>query len=657
MTDASGPPTAERCRKNETSHRPEVVRGSLNEATTKTMSTTFETNKPVIEQDDVAIRFAGDSGDGMQLTGMEFTRTSAIFGNDVSTFPDFPAEIRAPAGSLAGVSGFQVHFGNYDVHTPGDMVDTLIAFNPAALKINLEDVREGGMVIVNDDSFGKTDLKKAGYENNPLEDGSLNKYKLHRVPISKLTKEALKETGLGEKQIDRCKNFFALGLVCWLYGRPLEPTFDWIQQKFGKNPDIAEANRKTFVAGHAYGETAELFHSSYQVSKAELPAGRYRRISGNEAVALGLVAASKLSGLELFYGSYPITPASDVLHNLAKYKNFGVKTFQAEDEIAAITSALGAAFAGDLAITGTSGPGLALKGEAIGLGVMTELPLVILDVQRGGPSTGLPTKTEQADLYQAVLGRNGECPVCVIAASSPTDCFYAAIEACRIAVKFMTPVILLTDGYIANGEEPWSIPDVSSLPKIEVKRPTEPNGNGSGPAFLPYKRDKNLARPWAIPGVKGLEHRLGGLEKADVTGNVSYDSDNHEHMIRTRAEKVALIANDVPEQIVHGPKSGDLLVLGWGGTAGAIRSAVERVQKQGMSVAYSHLRYMNPFPRNLEAVLKSYKKVLVPELNMGQLKFLLRGTFLADVIGLNKVKGKPFLISEIEAKIGEILAK
>ncbi|HWL94236.1 MAG TPA: 2-oxoacid:acceptor oxidoreductase subunit alpha, partial [Phycisphaerae bacterium] len=464
------------------------------------------TNKPVQEQSDVTIRFAGDSGDGMQLTGMEFTRTTAIFGNDISTFPDFPAEIRAPAGSLAGVSGFQVHFGDHDVHTPGDAVDTLIAFNPAALKINLADVREGGIVIVNDDSFGKTDLKKAGYENNPLEDGTVGGRKLFRVPISKLTKEALKDAGLGEKQMDRSKNFFALGLVCWLYGRPLEPTFVWINQKFGKTPEVADANRRVLIAGHAFGETCEFFHSSFQVAKATLPPGRYRRISGNEAVAMGLVAASQLSGKDLFYGSYPITPASDVLHNLARYKNFRVKTFQAEDEIAAITSALGAAFAGDLAVTGTSGPGLALKGEAIGLGVMTELPLIILDVQRGGPSTGLPTKTEQADLFQAVLGRNGECPVCVIAANSPADCFYCAIEAARIAMKFMTPVILLTDGYIANGEEPWSIPTAASLPKIEVTHPMEPNGNGQGPVYLPYKRDKNLARPWAIPGTKGLEH-------------------------------------------------------------------------------------------------------------------------------------------------------
>lgn len=619
------------------------------------MSTTLTSSKPVQEQADVTIRFAGDSGDGMQLTGMEFTRTTAIFGNDISTFPDYPAEIRAPAGTVAGVSGFQVHFGSTDVHTPGDAVDTLIAFNPAALKINVVDVREGGIVIVNDDSFGKTDLKKAGYENNPLDDGSIQGRKVYRVPISKLTKEALKETGLGEKQVDRCKNFFALGLVCWLYGRPLEPTFQWIQAKFGKNPEIAEANRKTLIAGHAFGETCEFFHSSFQVPKAKLAPGKYRRISGNEAVALGFVAASQLSGKDLFYGSYPITPASDVLHNLSRYKSFKVKTFQAEDEIAAITSALGAAFAGDLAVTGTSGPGLALKGEAIGLGVMTELPIVILDVQRGGPSTGLPTKTEQADLFQAVLGRNGECPVCVIAASSPVDCFYSAIEASRIAMKFMTPVILLTDGYIANGEEPWSIPKVSDLPKIEINHPVELEGNGSG--YLPYKRDKNLVRPWAVPGMKGFEHRIGGLEKADITGNVSYDSQNHEHMIRTRAQKVMNIANDIPDQVVFGPQSGDLLVLGWGGTAGAIRSAVERAQGQGKSVAYSHVKYLHPFPKNMEKVLRSFKKVLVAELNSGQLRYILRATYLIDAFGLNKIQGKPFLISELETKIHEVLAK
>jgi 2-oxoglutarate ferredoxin oxidoreductase subunit alpha len=609
--------------------------------------------KPVKSLDEVTVRFAGDSGDGMQLAGMQFTRSTVIFGNDISTFPDYPAEIRAPAGSLAGVSGFQVNFSSHEIHTPGDAVHTLVAFNPAALKTNLRDVCEGGIIVVNEDDFGKTDLKKAGYENNPLDDGTLNGYQVYRIPIGKLNATALASSGLGAKDIDRCKNFFALGVISWLYNRPLEPTLGWIDGNFGKkNPVIAEANKTVLKAGYFYGETCELFPSSYQVPKALLPKGRYRRISGNEAVAIGLITAANLAGKDLFYGSYPITPASDILHNLSKYKNFRVKTFQAEDEIAAMTSALGAAFAGDVATTGTSGPGLALKGEAIGLGVMTELPVVIVDVQRGGPSTGLPTKTEQADLLQAVCGRNGECPVCVLAASTPADCFNMAIEAVRIAMRFMVPVILLTDGYIANGEEPWMIPDISKLPKIEVRHP---ESNGNGHEFMPYQRDERLARPWALPGTKGLEHRIGGLEKQDITGNVNYEPENHEHMVHLRARKVASIANDIPEQTVMGPDSGELLVLGWGGTAGAIRSAVQRVQEQGLSVAGAHLRYMNPFPKNLGAILKRYKKVLVPELNMGQLRMLIRGQFLVDAIGLNKIQGRPFLIAEIEAKIKEVL--
>jgi 2-oxoglutarate ferredoxin oxidoreductase subunit alpha len=625
----------------------------------KTKAATAQSkDKPVEEREDIAVRFAGDSGDGMQLAGTQFTRSSAIFGNDISTFPDFPAEIRAPAGSLAGVSGYQVHFGSSEIHTPGDQVDTLVAFNPAALKTNLDDVREGGLVIVNEDSFGTTDLRKAGYDSNPLDDGSIKRQKVYRVPVSQLTSEALKDSGLGPKQVDRCKNFFALGLVVWLYGRPLEPTVRWIDAKFGKNPQVAEANKTVLKAGHAYGETCELFLSSYHVSKASLPAGKYRRVSGNEATSLGLIAAAQLAGKELFYGSYPITPASDILHNLARHKNFRVKTFQAEDEIAAMASVLGAAFAGDLAVTGTSGPGLALKGEAIGLAVMTELPAVIVNVQRGGPSTGLPTKTEQADLLQAVFGRNGECPVVVLAASSPSDCFGAAIEAARIAFKYMTPVILLTDGYIANGEEPWEIPEIASLPKIRAEYLTKPNSgeNGHAAGFLPYKRDEHLARPWAIPGTPGLEHRIGGLEKKDVTGEVNYDPDNHEHMVLTRAKKIAGIADDIPEQQVFGPEKGDMLVLGWGGTAGAIRSAVERVQKQGFAVAYTHLKYLNPFPRNLGTILRNYKRVLIPELNAGQLRLLIRARYLVDAVALNKIKGKPFLISEIEAKIGELLA-
>lgn len=619
--------------------------------TTDTM-TKPPSSKKIESLDDVTVRFCGDSGDGMQLAGMQFTHSTVIFGNDVSTFPDYPAEIRAPAGTLAGVSGFQVHFSSNDVHTPGDAVDTLVAFNPAALKTNGADVKDGGIIIVNEDAFDKGRLKQAGYENSPLEDGSLSRFKVHRVPVSKLTREALKDSGLGAKDIDRCKNFFALGLIYWLYGRPMEPTVRWIEEKFGKNPALADANKLVLKAGYFYGETCEIFVSSFKVDKAHLPPGRYRRISGNEAVALGLIAAAQISGKDLFYGSYPITPASDILHTLARYKNFRVKTFQAEDEIAAMASALGAAFAGDIATTGTSGPGLALKAEAIGLGVMTELPVVIVDVQRGGPSTGLPTKTEQADLLQAICGRNGECPVCVLAANSPVDCFYTAIEAVRIAMKFMTPVILLSDGYIANGEEPWAIPDSKSLPRIEVHHPPAPS---NGHHFMPYERNEFLARPWALPGTPGLEHRIGGLEKQDVTGNVSYDPENHQRMIHLRAKKIASIAMDIPEQTVLGPTSGDLLVLGWGGTMGAIRSAVERVQKQGHSVAACHLKYLFPFPRNLGQILSNYKKILIPELNMGQLRMLIRANFLVDALGYNKIKGKPFLISELELKIKEVL--
>ncbi|GJQ27589.1 MAG: 2-oxoglutarate ferredoxin oxidoreductase subunit alpha [Phycisphaerae bacterium] len=611
-----------------------------------------KSNKPIESLDEVVIRFAGDSGDGMQLAGTQFTRATVIFGNDVSTFPDYPAEIRAPAGSLAGVSGFQVNFSSHDIHTPGDMVDTLVAFNPAALKTNIKDVKSGGIVIANEDAFGKTDLKKAGYETNPLEDGTLSKYRVFKIPISKLNSTALANSGLGAKEVDRCKNFFALGLISWLYHRPLEPTVEWIERSMAKKPEMIEANKAVLKAGYYFGETCELFQVSYKVSKAKLAPGKYRRISGNEATALGLIAAANLASKELFYASYPITPASDVLHSLAKYKNYHVKTFQAEDEIAAMTAAIGASFAGDIAVTGTSGPGLALKGEGIGLAVMTELPVVIVDVQRGGPSTGLPTKTEQADLFQAVLGRNGECPVCVLAACGPADCFDMAIEAVRIATRYMTPVILLTDGYIANGEEPWLLPSIKSLPRIEIHHP---EANGDAGAFKPYKRDDKLARPWAIPGTKGLEHRIGGLEKQDVTGNVSYDPDNHEHMIHTRARKIAGIANDLPDQTVYGPAEGDLLVVGWGGTAGAIRSAVERAQQKGHKVAGTHLRYMNPFPKNFGDLLKRYKKVLVCELNMGQLRYMLRATYLVDALGLNKVQGKPFRIAEIESKILDVL--
>jgi 2-oxoglutarate/2-oxoacid ferredoxin oxidoreductase subunit alpha len=620
--------------------------------TTETQ-TSSGTHKSVEPLEEVTIRLAGDSGDGMQLAGTQFTRSAAIFGNDVSTFPDYPAEIRAPAGSIAGVSGFQIAFSSHEIYTPGDLVDGLVAFNPAALKTSLKDLKRGGLVIVNEDSFGKTDLKKAEYAVNPLEDGTLSQYRVFRVPISRLTHEALANSGMGPKEIDRCKNFFALGLIFWLYGRPMEPTIEWIDDKFGKNPVIANANKAVLKAGYNYGETCELFHTSYHVDKAPLPPGKYRRISGNEATALGLVAAAMLAGKKLFYGSYPITPASDILHTLSRFKNYRVRSFQAEDEIAAVVATIGAAYAGEIAATGTSGPGLALKTEGIGLAVMTELPIIIVDVQRGGPSTGLPTKTEQADLLQALFGRHGECPVPVIAASSPADCFDAAVEACRLAVRFMTPVLLMTDGYIANGEEPWRIPDIAKLAKIEVRHPTESN---SSEGFQPYQRNEDLSRPWALPGTLGLEHRIGGLEKKDVVGTVCYEPSNHQRMVELRDQKIAGIAKILPPQTVLGPDKGELLVVGWGGTGGAIRSAVERAQRRGGSVAWAQIRYLNPMPTNLGQVLSNYRRILVPELNLGQLRYVLRAKFGVEAVGLNKVQGKPFLISEIEAKITEMLS-
>ncbi|HVP13768.1 MAG TPA: 2-oxoacid:acceptor oxidoreductase subunit alpha [Phycisphaerae bacterium] len=609
--------------------------------------------KPVQELEEVTVRFAGDSGDGMQLVGTQFTRSSVIFGNDVCTFPDYPAEIRAPAGTLAGVSGFQITFSSHDILTPGDKVDALVALNPAALKASLGDVRPGGVVIVNEDAFGKTDLKKAGYETNPLEDDTLKKYQLYKVPISTLNRKALEGSGLGPKEVDRCKNFFSLGVVYWLYGRPMEPTIDWLDAKFGKNPVVCEANKKVLKAGYFFGETCEYITSAFKVAKATLPPGKYRRISGNEAISLGLITAAHLAGKDLFYGTYPITPASDILHTLAMYKNYRVKTFQAEDEIAAVCAAIGASFAGALAATGTSGPGLDLKGEAIGLAVMTELPLVIIDVQRGGPSTGLPTKPEQSDLLHAVFGRHGECPLCVIAASSPSDCFDAAIEASRIAMQHMTPVILLSDGFIANGEEPWRIPDYASLPKITVTHPTESNdGNG----FLPYQRDEDSVRPWVLPGTPNLMHRIGGLEKKDVSGGVCYEPENHQRMTELRATKIANIAEKLPLQTVQGPAEGDLLVLTWGGTAGAAGTAVSRVQKRGCSVAFANVRHLHPLPRNLGPILANYRQVLIPELNTGQFRFLIRGHYGIDAVGLNKIQGKPFLVSEIESKIMNLVA-
>lgn len=628
-------------------------------ATTTPLPTATPTPAHVLEdRDSVTIRFAGDSGDGMQLAGTQFTNVSAIMGNDISTLPDFPAEIRAPAGSLAGVSGFQVHFSNQEIHTPGDDLNALVAMNPAALKTNLKDLEPGGILILNSDAFSTGDLQKAGYKVNPLDDGTLKGYKVYKVPVNKLNREAVTEVRLSPREADRCKNFFALGLVYWLYERPLEPTLKWIRDKFGKNPAVLEANTRTLKAGYHFGETTEAMHVHYRVSKAQIKPGKYRKITGNEAVAIGLVTATELAKVPLVYASYPITPASDILHSLAEMKRYGVRTVQAEDEIAAIGMAIGASFAGALGVTATSGPGVCLKSEAIGLAVMTELPLLIVDVQRGGPSTGLPTKTEQADLLQAMFGRNGECPVAIVAPCSPSDCFNMVFEAIRIAIQHMTPVFLLSDGYLANGSEPWLIPNPADLPRITVNHPTphtSGNGNGEGP-FLPYKRDSRLVRPWAIPGTPGLEHRIGGLEKEDITGNVSYDPANHEHMIHTRAQKIANIANEIPELTVNGPSEGDLLVIGWGGTHGSIYSAVQRCQRQGLKVASAHLRYLNPMPKNTGAVLKRYKKVLVPELNQGQLLMLLRAYFLVDAVGLNKVQGKPFLISEVEKKITEMLS-
>ena len=603
--------------------------------------------------DAVVIRFCGDSGDGMQLAGTQFTNVSAVFGNDVCTFPDFPAEIRAPAGSLAGVSGYQVCFSNNDIYTPGDEVDTLVAMNPAALKTNLCDLKRGGTLIVNEDAFDSGNLFKAHYGENPLDTQAVAGYRLHRVSMTRLTRDAVEGLGLSQREADRCRNFFALGLVYWLYERDPKATKEWILSKFGKNQAIVDANVRALDAGYNFGFSTESFTVHYQVAPAKLAPGKYRKITGNEAVAFGLVTAAKLAGKELFYGGYPITPASDVLHELSLLKNFGVKTFQAEDEIAAITSIIGAAFGGSLAVTASSGPGIALKGEGIGLAVMTELPMVIVDVQRGGPSTGLPTKTEQSDAFITVLGRNGDCPVPVVAAQSPGDCFDMAYEAMRIAVEFMTPVFLLTDGYIANGAEPWRIPDVSTMKPIKVVHPTQSN---TDEGFKPYWRNEKLARPWAIPGTPGLEHRIGGLEKADGTGNISYDADNHQHMTLLRKKKVADIANYIPEQTVNGPESGDLLVVSWGGTYGAARSAVEACQRNGKSVAHCHLRYINPFPKNLGEMLKRYKRVIVPELNAGQMWFILRGTYLVDAISYAKIKGKPFLVSELVHEFERVLS-
>ncbi|MHC5111452.1 MAG: 2-oxoacid:acceptor oxidoreductase subunit alpha [Planctomycetota bacterium] len=604
-----------------------------------------------VEMEAVTVRFCGDSGDGMQLAGTQMTDTSAIFGNDVSTLPDYPAEIRAPAGSLAGVSGFQLHFGSKRLRTPGDTVNALIAMNPAALKTNLEDLEHNGILVVNADAFSKGNLAKAGYEENPLENESLKNYQVYKVPVDTLNAEACKDSGLTGRAVGRCKNFYALGMIYWLFDRSLEPTLKWIEQKFSSKPEVSTANTKALKAGFYFGETAEMFPVRYVVGPAAIEAGRYRRVSGNEATALGLVTAARLCEKPLFYGSYPITPASDILHSLARYKEYDVRTFQAEDEIAAMVSTIGAAYAGALSVTGTSGPGMALKGEALGLAIMTELPMVVVNVQRGGPSTGLPTKTEQADLNQALFGRNGEAPLCVLAAATPADCFWMALEAFRIATEFMTPVILLTDGYLANGAEPWRIPTMDQLPKFTVSHPTTVNGEG----FKPYERQDSLRRPWAIPGTPGLEHRVGGLEKADITGDVCYEPDNHEHMCHTRRKKIDNIAKAIPNLEVMGEEKGELLVLGWGSTFGAITSAVERCQENGLSVSSAHLRYLDPMPANTSEVLKRFDHVLVPEMNLGQLAGVLRSRFLIEAISLTKVKGKPFMIGEIEARITELL--
>jgi len=604
---------------------------------------------PAREIDRAAVRFAGDSGDGMQLVGSQFTATSAIVGNDIATFPDYPAEIRAPLGTLAGVSGFQVNFSSHHIHTPGDRVDALVAMNPAALKANLGDLVEGGVLIVNSDEFDESNLQRAQYQTNPLEDGSLSRYQLYKIPITQQTLEAVKETGLGPRDASRCKNFYALGLAYWLYDRPLEPTRRWINSKFAKVAAVARANTLALEAGYALGETTEMFTARFRVKPAKLAPGTYRNLTGNQATALGLIAAAQLAGKPLFYGSYPITPASDILHELTLHKSFDVRVFQAEDEIAAMCAVVGAAFAGAIACTGTSGPGMALKQEAIGLAVMTELPCVIVNVQRGGPSTGLPTKTEQSDLWQAVLGRNGDCPLPVLAAQSPADCFAAAIEAVRIAVKYMTPVILLTDGYIANGSEPWRVPAVPELAPIPVRHATDPA------TFQPYLRDANGARPWAIPGTPGLRHRIGGLEKADGAGNVCYVPENHQRMTHLRADKVARVVQDVPPQEVFGDAEGDLLVVSWGGTFGAVRTAIEQAREKGQNVSHAHLRWLNPMPANLGAVLRRFRRVLVCELNMGQLRQLLRGAYLVDAQGLNKVQGRPFMVSEICERIDQLL--
>jgi len=605
--------------------------------------------------DNVIIKFAGDSGDGMQLTGTQFTNTAALLGNDLSTFPDFPAEIRAPQGTLAGVSGFQLHFGSVEIFTPGDQCDVLVVMNAAALKANLSHLKKNGMLIVNTDGFDPKNLRLAGVPEgkNPLEDGSLEGYRLITIDVTKMTRAALTDSGLGTKEIDRAKNMFVLGFLYWMYNRTLDHTIKFLEEKFSKKPDILAANLKVLKAGYHFGDTREDFTSRFTVGPAKMAPGTYRNIMGNQATALGLLAASKKSGLQLFYGTYPITPASDILHELSKYKNYGVKTFQAEDEIAAICSSIGASFGGALGVTASSGPGIALKAEAMGLALMLELPLVICNVQRGGPSTGLPTKTEQSDLMQALHGRNGEAPIPVVAAATPYDCFNMVFEAARIAIEFMTPVIFLSDGYIANGAEPWMFPKASDLPEIKVNFIKEKNSESR---YLPYKRDEKLSRPWAIPGTKGLEHRIGGIEKQHETGNISYDPQNHEFMVRMRDAKVEKIADYIPAQAMEvGPDKGKLLVLGWGSTQGAIKSAVIKARKMGYEVSHAHLRYIKPFPKNLGELLYNFDKVLIPELNTGQLIKIIRDKYLIPAVGLNKIQGMPFSGEEVFVKIEEMV--
>lgn len=614
------------------------------------VQTTTARTKPTREVETVVIRFAGDSGDGMQVTGSQFTNVSALAGNDISTLPDFPAEIRAPTGTLAGVSGFQLNFSRREVFTPGDNPDVLVAMNPAALKANVEDLEPNGILIVDEEAFNEQNLKKAGYATNPLDDGSLTRFQLFRVDVTRMTTLALADSGLSNKQVLRCKNFFTLGVTAWLYQRPVEPILEFVRSRFKRTPALVDANIRAFKAGFHFAETSEMFATQYEVKPATIKPGVYRNVTGNSALAIGLVVAAQRAGLPLFLGSYPITPASDILHELSGYKEYDVVTFQAEDEIAGVGAALGAAFGGALGVTTTSGPGIDLKSETVGLAVKVELPLVICDIQRGGPSTGLPTKTEQADLLAALYGRHGESPVPIVAATSPADCFWAAIEAVRIAVKYMTPVYLLSDGYLANGAEPWLLPQLDTLPDLRVAFRTDPNG------YYPYLREADtLSRPWVVPGTPGLEHRVGGLESEYLTGNISYAPANHEQMVRLRAKKIAGIARDIPATEVGGAASGKVLLLGWGSTYGALTEATRLLVGEGFAVGHAHLRHLNPLPPDLGEILRRYERVLVPEMNMGQLLQLIRAEFLIDAVGFNKIQGRPFRVAEVVARVKKLV--